>query len=747
MLRPRPLLLTAVLALVFLPGAGWSAGGAASALDQLAKRSQDLEERQYDERISEAEIQNLESEFISLLRQDPGNRPVVDQVGLFYRHWHPYMTTVSPALLDLVRTSPDPIRWVRTLLEPVGEERSAVHGHIVLAALSARPSEAWLWDLAAKVTPDAAWRIAFEEEALRIRLASPSTPSDTSEAPPVAARWLSRLLADGLLHRALVAYRELPPVVRAAVDDGSAVADVSSGGFGQDKRDLRLRLAAAAFLDGDRETAERLLQTAAQEPSVSRPRQDGEQDHLLFLQRLLERALSSPPDDGFDLLTQPLLESPMGGGTLVSSLLVARLAEREAYPALVAHELDGVARSFRNQKERLEFDAEVPARLRTIKEGIDAEREWLLRSLEDQTQAAEAAASAALGPDPAAPVVARLLAAPAAPVFAESPLPEGIKPAQLSDEQIEKHLQTEARRLHLPPGLQVVRVGQQGERIAAIVTSQGLDPVGEISAGGYWVLLSEDRGATWGAPLYTGLRPNQPYVVRPVSALPLFDGDHLQLEVEIRELDPAQIFFPPISLPVKRTAEGLLLDLPLDALTRDSDGDGLTDLAEARLLTDPELADSDGDGQIDGEDALPGVPQSDDASSATQALAAVVKKIARVGERAILEGVEGTPNGVACCGRREGPPVIGPTVFFIGERPLFAGLRPDRRLVILTQEEADAAGETFGPFFPVRLSLFLFDHSGRRALVLWSASWEGGTLTLEEKDGQWIVKEGWSWIT
>ncbi|MES1240110.1 MAG: thrombospondin type 3 repeat-containing protein [Acidobacteriota bacterium] len=747
MLRLRTLLLTAVLALVLLPGAGWSAQGTASALDPLEKRARDLEARQYDERISEAEIQDLESEFISLLRQDPGNRSVADRVAQFYDHWHSYLTAVNPALLDLVRTSADPVQWVRTLVGPDGEERSTVYGHIVLAALSARPSDARLWDRAAKVTPDAAWRIAFLEEAFRIRLAASSTPTEISEVPPAAARWLSSLLMNGFLHRALVAYGDLPPAVRAAIDDGSAVADVSSGGFGQDRRDLRLQLAAAAFLDGDRETAGRLLQGAAQAPVAPRSQPDDEPDPLLFLQRLMERALSSPPDDGFDLLTQPLLESPMGGGTLVSSLLVARLAEREAYPALAAHELDGVARSLRYQGERLAFDAEAPARLRTIKEGIDAERESLLQSLEDQARDAEAAASTALGPDPVAPVVARLLSTPVAPVFAERPLPEGIKPVRLNDEQIEKHLQTEARRLHLPPGLQVVRVGQQGERIAAIVTSQGLDPVGEISGGGYWALLSEDRGATWGAPLYTGLRLNQPYVVRPVSALPLFDGDHLRLEVEVRELDPTQIFFPPISLPVKRTAQGLFLDLPLAALARDSDGDGLTDLAEARLLTDPHLADSDGDGEVDGDDMLPAIPQSTDASSATQALAAVVKKIARVGGRALVEGVEGTPDGVACCGRREGPPVIRPTVFFIGERALFAGLRPDRRVVVLTREEADTASEAFGPFFPVSLSLFLFDHSGRRALVIWSASWEGGTLTLEEKDGQWVVKEGWSWIT
>src|SRR6185436_8213188 len=127
------------------------------------------------------------------------------------------------------------------------------------------------------------------------------------------------------------------------------------------------------------------------------------------------------------LLTESLMDY-MGGWDVVRPLLVGRLAECEAYPALAAYELEQVALSFRNEDEPFEPDSSVPARVRTAKEGIDADREALARSLEDQARAAEAAARTALGPDPAAPIVARLLAAPAVPVFAERPLPRGIKP-------------------------------------------------------------------------------------------------------------------------------------------------------------------------------------------------------------------------------------------------------------------------------------------------------------------------------
>jgi hypothetical protein len=747
--RSRLLLIAVFLTLVFLPHPGWSVKDTGT-LDQLAARAKAFKERNYRDKVSETEIRNLESGFIFLLRQDPENQTVAAQLALFYVDWNWTLKNPAPALLDCVRTSRNPTGLAQIFIQVTGEGAHALQTQITLAAIASRPADFVLWDMAAKVAPDVAWKIAFQEEAFRLRLAAPAASSGTPSAPALAARWLRRLLTNGLLHRALIAYRELAPEVRTHIDDDSAVPDGLFNDHGDDRRDLRLELAAAAFLDGDRETAGRLLRIATQYPAVRRPVRENEHDPLLLLGRTVERALAAPQDDGFDLLTQHLAQSlsVLEDPALVQFLLTARLAAREAYPALAAYDLERIS-NFLGQRDKgaLELDPGLPARLWTVKEGIDADMEALSQSLKDESQAAEAAARTTLGPDPVAPLIARLLATPAASVFAEHPLPKGIEPVRLSDQQTEARLKAAAQRVHLPPGLNVVRVEQKGQRVAAVVASQSLDPAGEVSAGGYWVLLSKDGGATWGAPLYTGLRINQPHVVRPISNLPLFDGDHLRLEVEIRELDPSLIVFPPINLSAKRTAQGLFLDLPLAALTRDSDGDGLTDLTEMRLLTDPYAADSDGDGIADGDDLLPGVSQSADNSAATQALAAVVKRISGVGSRALIEGVAGTPAGVICCGPRKGPPVIEPTVFFIGERPLFAGLNPDRRVVILTRAEADAASKIFGLFFPTKIELFLLDHTGHRAFVIWSASWQGGTLSLKEENGQWTVHEISSWIT
>ncbi|HEY2737880.1 MAG TPA: hypothetical protein VGK45_05705, partial [Thermoanaerobaculia bacterium] len=227
-----------------------------------------------------------------------------------------------------------------------------------------------------------------------------------------------------------------------------------------------------------------------------------------------------------------------------------------------------------------------------------------------EARAADDSARTGDGADPAAATIARLLRTPPPVAFEEHPLPADVPLLDLSDEAAEKQLAAAAKGLNLPAGVCLARVEREGSRVAALISSQGYDPTGEVSSGAYWLFLSADGGATWAEPLYTDLRINQPYVVRPVSALPLFAGDHLHVEVEIRELDPTKITFPPIDLAPKRTARGLYLDIPLEALTRDSDGDGLTDLAEARLLTDPASPDTDGDGIPDGADPLPTVRES-----------------------------------------------------------------------------------------------------------------------------------------
>src|SRR5713226_1490455 len=141
-------------------------------------------------------------------------------------------------------------------------------------------------------------------------------------------------------------------------------------------------------------------------------------------------------------------------------------------------------------------------------------------------------------------------------------------------------------------------------------------------------MTTSRRELSWGRPLYTGLRIQAPYVVRPASNVPLLAGDRMRVEVIVRELDESSISFPPVALRAKREQEGLMLEIPFADLERDSDGDGLTDLAEERLVTDPYSPDTDGDGLADGSDPIPQVCLSSLTDESAGALGAVFERIA-----------------------------------------------------------------------------------------------------------------------
>jgi hypothetical protein len=94
--------------------------------------------------------------------------------------------------------------------------------------------------------------------------------------------------------------------------------------------------------------------------------------------------------------------------------------------------------------------------------------------------------------------------------------------------------------------------------------------------------------------------------------MPLFNkqGD-LQLEAcLLRQISPFSLGHVSDYELVK---DGLLLTIDMETLRKDSDGDGLTDIEEARFMTDPFNSDTDGDGIADGLDLNPrmSVPRSD----------------------------------------------------------------------------------------------------------------------------------------
>lgn len=126
-----------------------------------------------------------------------------------------------------------------------------------------------------------------------------------------------------------------------------------------------------------------------------------------------------------------------------------------------------------------------------------------------------------------------------------------------------------------------------------------------------YVAYSEDQGRSW-TFYYTGITHCQPLCFKPQSKMPLFNkqGD-LQLEACL--LRQISSFWLGHVSDYELVKDGLLLTIDMETLRKDSDGDGLTDIEEARFMTDPFNSDTDGDGIADGLDLNPrmSVPRSD----------------------------------------------------------------------------------------------------------------------------------------
>jgi hypothetical protein len=297
----------------------------------------------------------------------------------------------------------------------------------------------------------------------------------------------------------------------------------------------------------------------------------------------------------------------------------------------------------------------------------------------------------------------------------------------------------------LPEGFVPVRFERSGGRAVAISLSQTYDPTGEVSRGGYWIHLSQDGGRHWQRPLYTGLADRFPYVVAPASRLPLLNGERLDLEVEVAELDTTTISYPPVALRSRRQATNLYLQLPLAELARDSDGDGVTDLAARTLLLDRARTDG-GTPFIVGSDA--GAHCS--APSAERlALVGLIERLFSVRAGAIVEPLDRPPGDIAgmMAGWRGAAAAVDRPVFIAGDPRDYACLRPNRLMIVYG--EADIAElRRFRPdFHAVTMPTIVYNRARDRGYAAWSLGWTGGTYRLRLVNGRWVLDQISSWIT
>lgn len=687
-----------------------------------------------DEEIVER-AEQIEEDLLTAITSQATDE-ALSATGLFYNLWGGCLETRGDRLLDRLAALPDGSDLAERLALQL-DEYDLLHQEVLgVAAKGRSPSLTTLEAMAESVRCLPCRASLLQAARTEARRTAPERLSE------IERRRIGALLSAGLPAEALEAFRSSTDATRESIVRGEPLADRED----QPPKDPRLDLAAALALVREDEGARELLaeistdRRAVPDPSEAQERNRATQARLWqALDRLV--ATEHRSEDPFDLLAElALAADSFGDGGLSGRATVyqalAELALVEGY--------GGFARFFFHS-----FEASVTWESQAFTPSANSEDNPFLDGFPHAARAAHALVDRlvlqkdALGdrlteaerPDPLAGRISELLTHPPLVPFRERTLPKGVPVGARGQSEFPAGLP-------VPPDLRIVRAERRGNETVAVGLAQALDPVGEVSAGGYWIARSTDGGASW-TRLYTGLRQLQPYEVVEHSALPLLADDGVRIEVRVRELDESSITFPPVAMRTKREEDGLFLELPWEELERDRDADGLTDLVEERLLTDPEEADTDGDGVDDAEDPLPTVAFSAVNDPSSQALAALLTRISGEQARAILPRC---PEGDSLC---FGRPHLGEgrTHFVVGERSRWAGLAPRHRTIVLTRDELEAARDRFGVLYATRFPLIEVDRSGERAVIIWDRSWQGGAAYLRRGDDGWNVEIRSSWIT
>jgi len=566
---------------------------------------------------------------------------------------------------------------------------------------------------------------ALKETFGPVRIAGKATfreswrPLPTKEIAAAASTQIGALVQAGRAEDAIAAYDALPPDIRDAIMAGA----LKDGG---QSVDVRLDLAASALVIGDAKRA------AAFSAPVHPPKAEtysplaAQANELRIINALIATRLDG---DIYDILADSINSGARPYG-MVWSRVFASLATRGGYESVGQAAVRMAARW-----------SDVHRSNPVMPYLPDVLRAELQATLDRDAATAVQESKAA----PSGGAIMKRLAEPRLEIAKEKKLPEAIERSNATVIDCGDSARV-AKTMHIPSGWYPLRLERDGSEVVGVAVSQALDPMGEVGRGAYWILHSRDGGNTWDEPLYTGLRENSPYLVMPASALSLMHGDHLEIEVEIHEIDPASITFPPVGLRTKREVKGLYLEIPWEALRRDSDGDGVTDLVEERIVTDPRIADSDGDGIVDGKDALPLVSLAAGKAPEGEVLVSVLNGF-RPGRGAILEGLVSTEEQRRACVVRASA-IGGGASFFVGDRSFFAPIDLQRRVVVLARDELDAYEKKFGNTYAADVSYMIVRHDGKKALVVLSESWKEDVYELtKQANGEWKMTAIGGWIS
>ena len=282
------------------------------------------------------ELRQIEAQFILLLDIGPEKAVLVDEVCDFYAYWSRELGSPAPGLLDRVAQARDPIALASRLTRLSTQQGdNPFYTEVLLAALTVRPDSPGLWQQAARFSRSPGFKAVFFEQAYRVYLRSLGPradalgPVEQSVALALAGQWLKQELDTGLAAEAVATFHALPPAVREPLAAGwqsGALAELPGMPIELSQVDLRLPLAAACLLAGDRKTAAELLDGTAAWPGDGDRRAD-----------ILAQSLRRYPEDPFPLFGSTLAARHFLDLPGVLALAFARFAERERYPSVAAY--------------------------------------------------------------------------------------------------------------------------------------------------------------------------------------------------------------------------------------------------------------------------------------------------------------------------------------------------------------------------------------------------------------------------
>jgi hypothetical protein len=263
----------------------------------------------------------------------------------------------------------------------------------------------------------------------------------------------------------------------------------------------------------------------------------------------------------------------------------------------------------------------------------------------------------------------------------------------------------------------------------------------EEGLSGVWVHVSQDDGKTWEAPLYTGLESGVHFLASTAPCVSRLDGDRLTLElwsIPIVDLgDDGQ----PLANDSGSREGRFAVDVPLSALRRDSDRDGLTDIVEEALLLNPRNRDSDGDGVADGEDSFPNL-----SNKATSELAGPMAAV--LSEVVNGLGPSRRPAMIVTKASAESASVR------FKERPLvlfadpgsFNGISADRMVLVFSEENLQRLARWRGRMSGTKFEDPVLNRARNRGYVKFDNGLTGGTFAWRREGTGWKVEQISSFI-